>query len=52
MASGTLKIKQSNTRTFIPKMSNFKTSSRYEGLFLKKENIGKSISYMKLKYAR
>jgi hypothetical protein len=52
MASDTLKVKQSNIRTFIPKMSNFETSSRYEGLSLKKENIGKSISDLKLKYAR
>jgi len=52
MASTTLKAKHQETRTFIPKMSNFETSSRYEGLSLKKENIGKSISDLKLKYAR
>lgn len=52
MASNTLKGKHQETRTFIPKMSNFETSSRYEGLYLKKENIGKSISDLKQKYAR
>ena len=52
MANATLKTKDKNTRTFIPKMLNFETSSRYEGLSLKKENVGKSISELKLKYAR
>lgn len=52
MASNALKVKQSNTRTFIPQMRNFKISSQYEGLALKKENTGKSISDLKLKYAR
>ena len=52
MASNTLKIKHQETRSFIPKMSNFETTSRYEGLDLKKENTGKSISDLKQKYAR
>ena len=52
MANKTLKVKHQETRTFVPKMSNFETSSRYEGLYLKKENTGKSISDLKLKYAR
>lgn len=46
------KTKDQYTRTFTPKMINFETSSRYEGLSLKKENVGKSISELKLKYAR
>lgn len=52
MANASLKPKQQNARTFVPKMSNFEISSRYEGLTLKKENIGKSISELKAKYAR
>lgn len=52
MASTILKVKHQDTRTFIPKMSNFETSSRYEGLYLKKENAGKSISDLKQKHAR
>ncbi len=41
-----------NARTFVPKMSNFETSSRYEGLTFKKENLSKSINDLKVKYAR
>ncbi len=41
-----------NTSKFIPNMQNFETSSRYEGLVVKKENLGKSIAELKLKYAR
>jgi hypothetical protein len=41
-----------NTPKFIPNMQNFETSSRYEGLVVKKENLGKSIAELKLKYAR
>ncbi|MGP1833645.1 hypothetical protein ACTTBA_11255 [Shewanella frigidimarina] len=41
-----------NTQVFTPKMSNFEMSSRYEGLSMKKENAGKSINDLKLKYAR
>lgn len=52
MANSISKGKHQNTRTFVPKMSNFETSSRYEGLHFKKENAGKSISDLKQKYAR
>ncbi|GGP67625.1 hypothetical protein GCM10009347_36440 [Shewanella algicola] len=44
--------KRQGTRTFVPKMSNFETSSRYEGLYFKKEKLGKSIDDLKAKYAR
>lgn len=44
--------KAQNTRTFVPRMSNFETSSRYEGLSFKKEKLSKSISDLKAKYAR
>ncbi len=52
MASNTQKEKHKGPRTFRPKLSNFETSCRYEGLALKTENIGMSISDLKLKYAR
>lgn len=52
MANAILKTKGKQARIFIPKMSNFETSSRYEGLSLKKENEGKSIKELQLKYAR
>lgn len=52
MANTVSKKKIQNTKIFIPKMSNFEISSRYEGLTLKKENLDKSISELKLKYAR
>ena len=52
MGNTTVKIKEQPARVFVPKMSNFETSSRYEGLSLKKENIGKSIKELNLKYAR
>ena len=51
MTNTTVK-KAQNTRTFVPRMSNFETSSRYEGLSFKKEKLGKSISDLKAKYAR
>ena len=35
MADTILKIKQQQARIFIPKMSDFETSVRYEGLSLK-----------------
>jgi len=41
-----------NARIFVPKMSNFETSSRYEGLSFKKENLSKSIDFLIEKYAR
>ncbi len=44
--------KTQNTRTFVPKMSNFETSSSYEGLIFKKENLSKSISDLKAKYTK
>ena len=44
--------KLKNTRSFTTKMCNFETSSRYEGLTLKRENEGKSLQELKLKYAR
>lgn len=52
MTNYVIKAKSKKIRTFIPKMSNFEISSRYEGLFIKKENLGKSINDLKLKYAR
>jgi|TARA_B110000240_G_C13238898_1_gene342288 hypothetical protein len=52
MADAILKTKEQQARIFIPKMSNFETSSHYEGLSLKKENEGKSLKELKLKYAR
>lgn len=52
MVTNTVKLKDKNTCTFVPKMSNFETSARYEGLYLKKENTGKSINDLKKKYAR
>lgn len=52
MANAILKTKEQQVRIFTPKMSNFETSSRYEGLSLKKENEGKSIKELQLKYAR
>ena len=39
MGNTIVKIKEQPARVFVPKMSNFETSSRYEGLSLKKENI-------------
>lgn len=51
MSNTTVKKVQS-TRTFVPKMSNFETSSRYEGLEFKRENLSKSINDLKIKYAR
>ena len=47
-----VKTKLEKTRSFTTKMCNFETSSRYEGLTLKKENEGKSLQELKLKYAR
>ena len=47
-----VKTKQGKTRSFTTKMCNFETSSRYEGLTLKKENEGRSLQELKLKYAR
>ena len=44
--------KTENSRTFIPKMSNFEISSKYEGLSFKKESLSKSIADLKAKYAR
>ena len=44
--------KLQGARTFVPKMSNFETSSRYEGLLFKKEKLSKSIDELKAKYAR
>ncbi|MCI2285458.1 hypothetical protein L3081_21265 [Colwellia sp. MSW7] len=52
MTNNTIKVNHKKIRTFIPKLSNFEISSRYEGLILKKENLGKSINDLKLKYAR
>jgi hypothetical protein len=52
MANLTADKTPKNARVFKPKMSNFEMSSRYEGLFMKKENAGKSINDLKLKYAR
>ena len=52
MANAILKTKEQPARIFVPKMINFETSSRYEGLSLKKENIGKSLKELNLKYAR
>jgi hypothetical protein len=52
MANSTTNKTPKNTRIFTPKMSNFEMSSRYEGLSTKKENVGKSINDLKLKYAR
>jgi hypothetical protein len=52
MANSTTDKTPKNTRVFTPKMSNFEMSSRYEGLSMKKENAGKSINDLKLKYAR
>lgn len=52
MANSTADKALKNTRVFTPKMSNFEMSSRYEGLSMKKENAGKSINGLKLKYAR
>ncbi|WP_200870132.1 hypothetical protein [Catenovulum agarivorans] len=40
------------TKTFVPKMTNFEISSRYEGLTFKKENLSKSLEELKAKYAR
>jgi len=37
---------------FKPNMKNFLTSLAYEGLAVKKDNAGKSIKELKLKYAR
>ena len=52
MANSTKDKTPKNTQVFTPKMSNFEMSSRYEGLFMKKENSGKSINDLKQKYAR
>ena len=52
MANTIIKTKEQQARIFTPKMSNFETSSRYEGLSLKKENEGKSLKELQLKYAR
>lgn len=37
---------------FTPKMDNFKTSLKYEGLVLKKSSEGQTIADLKRKYAR
>jgi hypothetical protein len=52
MANSTADKTPKNARVFTPKMSNFEMSSRYEGLSMKKENAGKSINDLKLKYAQ
>jgi hypothetical protein len=52
MANAIIKTKEQQARVFTPKMSNFEISSRYEGLSLKKENEGKSLKELQLKYAR
>ncbi|MGX9460643.1 hypothetical protein ACWXWU_05290 [Shewanella sp. A14] len=52
MANSTKDKTPKNARIFTPKMSNFEMSSSYEGLSVKKENTGKSINDLKLKYAR
>ncbi len=52
MTSLASKTKDKSATTFIPKMVNFETSLRYEGLSVKKENMGKSIYELTLKYAR
>ncbi|USE72004.1 hypothetical protein CTT31_23350 [Pseudoalteromonas maricaloris] len=44
--------KAKNVQTFIPKMSNFEISAKYEGLSFKKESVSKSIADLKAKYAR
>ncbi|WP_440906579.1 hypothetical protein ACMZOO_17805 (plasmid) [Catenovulum sp. SX2] len=44
--------KTQSTKTFVPKMSNFEISSRYEGLAFKKENLSKSLEELKAKHAR
>lgn len=52
MADAILKTQKQPSRIFVPKMSNFETSFSYEGLSLKKENNGKSLRELQLKYAR
>ena len=37
---------------FVPKVENFETSLKYEGLGIKKENKNKSIRELQQKYAR
>jgi hypothetical protein len=52
MANKSAKLSVANKKKFTPKLDNYKTSLKYEGLTLDAKDEHRSITELKQKYAR